>query len=140
MRRIRSKDRDAITRIRSLTVFSGCSDEELGVARSLMTPIHVPAGTTLITEHEPGRECFIIQSGITIVAQGGVPVAHLGPGEVVGEMSLIDGAPRTATVCAETDLELFVQTEREFTALLERSPSVACNVMRMMSRRMRAAA
>src|SRR4051794_11234448 len=114
MRRIRTKDRDAITCIRSLTVFSGCSDEELGVARSLMTPVHVPAGTTLITEHEPGRECFIIQSGVAIVAQGGVPVAHLGPGEVVGEMALIDGAPRTATVCAETDLELFVQTEREF--------------------------
>jgi CRP/FNR family transcriptional regulator, cyclic AMP receptor protein len=140
MRRVHSRDRDAIRSLRSLSVFKGCSDEELCVARSLMTPVGVRAGTTLITEDEPGHECYIIRSGIAVVAREGVPVARLGSGEMVGEMSLIDGAPRTATVWAYTDLELFVQSEREFTSLLERSSSVARNVMRMMSRRMRAAA
>ena len=77
----------------------------------------------LTRQGEPGRECFVIADGASDripCAEGGT--ASLGPGDVVGEMSLLDQGPRSATVTARTDMHLFVLTSRNFSSLINRFP------------------
>ncbi len=95
----------------------------------LMTCVEVPAGRTLTTEGEPGREFMIIVDGQASVRRGGRLVATLGAGDFLGEMSLIAGTPRSATVTAETDMVVEILNRREFSSLLDQSPAVARKVM-----------
>ncbi len=95
----------------------------------LMTCVEVPAGRALTTEGEPGREFMIIVDGKASVRRGGRQVATLGAGDFLGEMSLIAGTPRSATVTAETDMVVEILNRREFSSLLDESPSVARKVM-----------
>ena len=95
----------------------------------LMTCVDVPAGRTLTTEGQRGREFMIIADGNASVRRGGRLVATLGPGDFLGEMSLIAGTPRSATVTAETDMVVEILNRREFSSLLDESPAVARKVM-----------
>ena len=64
------------------------------------------AGTLIVDQGQTGREAFVILDGSVIVKRNGKKVATLGPGAVVGELSLLDHGPRTATVTCETDCTL----------------------------------
>ena len=94
-----------------------------------MTCVKVPAGRALTTEGQPGREFMIITDGQAAVRRGSRRVATLGPGDFLGEMSLITGTPRSATVTAETDMVLEILNRREFSSLLDENPTVARKVM-----------
>ena len=98
------------------------------VAR-LMTCVPVKAGRALTTEGQPGREFMIIVEGQASVRRDGRLVATLGPGEFFGEMSLIAGAPRSATVTAETDMLIETLNRREFSSMLGENPSLARKVL-----------
>jgi voltage-gated potassium channel len=104
-----------------------------------MTPLEFPAGRVLTHFNEVGREFFVITSGSASVTRGDEVLAHVGRGSFFGEMALLDGGRRTATVAADTTMEAFVLSEHEFTALLRQSPTVAHNLLRAMSQRLRAA-
>jgi CRP/FNR family transcriptional regulator, cyclic AMP receptor protein len=81
----------------------------------------------------------VVVSGTVRVEIGGQNVATLGPGEFFGEMSLLDGGPRTATVVAETDVVVEVIGQREFSALIEDTPHLAKKLLIGLARRLRAA-
>ena len=87
------------------------------------------AGRALTTEGQPGREFMIIVEGQASVRRDGRLVATLGPGEFFGEMSLIAGAPRSATVRAETDMLIETLNRREFSSMLGKNPSLARKVL-----------
>lgn len=72
----------------------------------------VPAGRTVMTQGERGREAAIILAGEVEVICDEQVIATLGPSDVIGELSLLDGAPRTADVRAATDVELLVFSTR----------------------------
>ena len=95
----------------------------------LMTCVPVKAGRALTTEGQPGREFMIIVEGQASVRRDGRLVATLGPGEFFGEMSLIAGAPRSATVTAETDMLIETLNRREFSSMLDENPSLARKVL-----------
>ena len=139
MRTLRRRSGPDADQLRLLEVFHGCDDHELRAARGLLTPLDVEAGRTLVHQHDIGREFFIIASGTAEVLRAGESVAQLGAGQFFGEMALLDGKPRTATVRAISAMEVLVQDQREFHAMLHRSPTVACNITRTLSRRLRAA-
>ena len=139
MRPLRRRSGPDADRLRPLAVFHGCDDHELRAVRGLLTPVDVEAGRTLINEHDIGREFFIIASGTAEVLHAGESVAQLGAGQFFGEMALLDGKPRTATVRAISAMEVLVQDQREFHTMLQQSPTVACNITRTLSRRLRAA-
>ena len=98
-------------------------------------------GHVLFREGEPGREMFVVQSGkvnITkTVRETEKILATLGPGEFFGEMSLLDGEPRSATVRAETDMRLLVILRRNFQTLLTEVPELTRNILIVLSRRLR---
>ena len=96
-------------------------------------------GETVIMEGTGGAAFFIIDSGEVVVTHKGVEVARLGPGEHFGEIALIDGGPRTATVTAATDLVCHGLTFWEFRPLVERNGEIAWKLLQAMAKRLRAA-
>lgn len=105
-----------------IDLFAGLTKAELKRVQSLMTPVTVKAGTELIKQGTPGREAFILLSGTASVRRNGRLVASVGPGEVLGEIAVIGGLPRSASVVADTDIEAEVLNRREFLSLLDTAP------------------
>src|SRR5262249_21616727 len=80
---------------------------------------------------------FLIDSGEAEVSSKGVHLATLGPGEPFGEIALIDGGPRSATITATTDLVCYGLTFWEFRPLVERNGAIASKLLQALSQRLR---
>lgn len=112
-----------------IELFAELSKQERGRLASLMTPLRVEAGRVLTREGAQGREFLIISEGTAAVSRGGHEIARLGPGDFFGELSLVAGIPRTATVTADTEMVVNALNRREFAALLDESPAVARKIL-----------
>ena len=123
--------------LRGVSLFAGCSDKELAGIGKLLTEITMPSGRTLCTEGETGNEAYIIAEGEALVTLKGKELATLGPGAVVGEMSVIDQEPRSATVVAKTDMTLYVLEGREFWTMVSDSPLIARKLLKNLAQRLR---
>jgi len=95
------------------------------------------AGTTIIDQGQTGREAFIVLDGTVTVRRNGRRVAELGPGAMIGELSLLDHGPRTATVTCDTDCELFVLDQRHFMGVLHDTPQLAARLLAHLARMVR---
>lgn len=84
----------------------GCSDRDLEWLSRRMDDCQVEAGAILTEEGKVGREFFIVVDGWAEVSCGGEAMAAIGPGEFVGEMSMLSHEPRSATVTAKTAMRL----------------------------------
>jgi CRP/FNR family transcriptional regulator, cyclic AMP receptor protein len=123
-------DRDPkVQMLAKVPIFSGLSEHQLSDITRLLTPVDVKAGTTIARQGEYGKEFFVIISGTASVVRDGVQLAKLGAGDVVGEISIIDGGQRTASVVADTDLLVEVATHPEFAGLLDRAPEIAVKML-----------
>jgi CRP/FNR family cyclic AMP-dependent transcriptional regulator len=132
------KNKDAKVRLlNGVSLFSACSRGELGRIASLVDQVEIPAGKVLAREGEPGWEFFVIAEGKAKATKRGRKVASFGRGSFFGEMSLLDQGPRSATVTAETDMQLLVLDSRRFSALVEDHPSVSRKLLRGMAERLR---
>jgi CRP/FNR family cyclic AMP-dependent transcriptional regulator len=109
----------------NVPIFAGLGTKELGAIRDMLTGIQIDAGTVLAREGTVGREFFIIESGTAKVERDGKLLAEVGPGDFQGELSLLDGGARTATITATSAMSLLVATHREFSDLLDRTPTIA---------------
>ena len=118
-------------------LFAECNQKELSKNAALADEIEVDKGTVLTKEGQPGRECFVVASGKAKGTLRGKRLATYGPGDVFGEMSLLDNEPRAATITAETDMVLFVVDARSFWGLCEQVPSVTFKIMRAIGQRLR---
>jgi CRP-like cAMP-binding protein len=123
--------------LRQVSLFRGLSEAELARIDRLVDDVELEAGHVLTREGRSGSEAFVIVSGTAAVTIGGAEMAMLGPGEVVGEMSLIDNAPRTATVTARTPMVVLVLDPRGFSGLLGEEGANR-QVLRSVVRRLRA--
>ena len=88
-------------------------------------------------EGDQGREAFVIIDGTATVKRNGRKVGTLGPGQSLGELSLLDHGPRTATVTADTDITVLVLSAREFAGVLEEVPSLAQKLLAQLAGRVR---
>jgi CRP-like cAMP-binding protein len=120
-----------------LTPFAACSPKELEDVARLSDDVRLPEGTVLMREGAVGRECFVIAEGEAVVTIDGDEIAKLGPGEIVGEMSLLDRGPRSATVTAATPLKAVVMSTLQFAAITDECTSVAFEVMETLAQRLR---
>ena len=129
---------DKIKALSTVRLFSGCSKRELQSVARLCTPLSVEEGFVLTTEGTPGRECFVIADGKARVTIGGRKVGEVGPGECVGEMALLDGGRRTATVTAESPMNTYILSVSEFRSLLGVNPTILHNIATSLAQRLRA--
>ena len=127
--------------LRQLPLFSELSDEDLDDLYRIAEPVALQAGQALMEEGDPGDSLYIATEGrFEICKRSGereVVIAGSGPGDVIGEISLLEGSPRTATVRAVSDAYLMKISREAFTQLLARSPSAALGVLRTMTARLR---
>jgi len=121
-------------RIDDLALFADCTRPQLQQVGALTTSLRIPKGHVLIHEGDVAKEFIVILSGTAEVTRraphGPDHVADVGPGDLLGEMALLTGARRSATVTATTDLEVLVSSVNEFRSLLDLAPSVARKVRR----------
>jgi CRP-like cAMP-binding protein len=136
--RFKRKNKDAKIRLLSrVSLFSACSRRELGMIASLVEQLEVPQGKVLAREGDPGWEFFVVCEGKAKATKRGRKVASFGRGSFFGEMSLLDDGPRSATVTAETDMQLLVLNSRSFSSLIAENPSVSRKLLRGMAERLR---
>jgi CRP/FNR family transcriptional regulator, cyclic AMP receptor protein len=122
-----------------MPLFSTCTQRELGQVATLTVPAEVQAGTVLTRQGASGGLAYVIAEGRAEVVRANRRLATLGPGDVVGELSLIDGEPRSATVKALTDLEVLEISAQDLNRLLRRAPSVRRKLLEALSERVRQA-
>ena len=127
-----------IKALSTVGLFSGCSKKELQSVAGLCTPLSLEEGFVLTTEGTPGLECFVIADGTARVTIGGRKVGEVGPGECVGEMALLDGGPRSATVTAESPMNVYALSVSEFRSLLGASPAILGKIAISLAQRLRA--
>ena len=125
-----------IEALQSVGLFAGCSKKELSSVARLCTTLDVDKGFVLTTQGTRGNECFVIGAGNAEVAIDGKAVATVGPGDCIGEMSLLDGGPRTATVTALGPMTLYLLSSAEFRSLLQTN-AVARKIMISLAQRLR---
>jgi CRP-like cAMP-binding protein len=117
MKRRKYHDRKYLERLRATPVFAECSLDELRPVAALVTEIRVPAGRVLTIQGRAGHECFVVLEGQAVVERDGMIVGTAVPGSVVGELALLDGGYRTATVTAATEMDVLVMSQTEFASL-----------------------
>lgn len=128
-----------IDHLQDVRLFSSCTVKELTQLARASDQIAVDDGTTIVTQGSLGHDFYLILEGRAAVLRDGEQVAELGPGEYFGELALLDGATRNATVTATEASTLLVLGQREFAAVLDTTPGVARKIMTQMAARLREA-
>ena len=118
-------------------IFASLTDRQLRSLAKGVKVIAYPAGTPVVKEGEPGIALYIILRGGADVRHGGRTLAHLGPGQFFGEMTLLDEQPRSADVVAVQPTECAVLSRWEFWGFAKGEPEVLQGVGREMARRLR---
>jgi len=95
------------------------------------------AGHAIFHENEAGGTMYVLLEGSVRLSLTGRTLEKIGPGAFFGEMSVVDGAPRSATATALTDCRLIPVKPDQFRALIAQSPDFALEIMRVMARRLR---
>jgi len=122
-----------------IPLFAGCSTRDLDRLARATDEVTLSMGTALTRQGDIGREAFVLLSGTAEVQRDGATVAELGPGAVIGELALLDGGPRTATVVATTDVGVIVLNRPAFNAVLDEIPTLAHQLLVTLAHRLRAA-
>jgi CRP-like cAMP-binding protein len=122
--------------LKRVPLFSHCNKKQLASIASLADLIDLPAGRVLIREGALGREFMVIVEGGVEVRRKGRKINQLAAGDFIGEMALISGAPRNATVTTTQTTSLLVVTDRQFWDLLERAPDLQTSVIKAMGERL----
>lgn len=120
-----------------ISLFSALSKRDLQRIAKASNEVTRDAGTVLVDQGDAGREAFVIIEGTTTVRRNGRKVGTLGPGNAIGELSLLDHGPRTATVIAQTPVTVLVLSAREFGGVLEEVPGLAHKLLAELAGRVR---
>ena len=118
-------------------LFSACSNKELQKIAKASDEVAIEAGRVLVEQDGVGREAYVIIDGEASVKRGNRKIATIGPGDHFGELALLDGGPRTATVVADTPMKVLVLGQREFLGVLDDVPGLAYKILRIMAARLR---
>jgi CRP/FNR family cyclic AMP-dependent transcriptional regulator len=99
--------------------------------------IRVVAGKVVFKEGDPGDAVYVVLDGKVELRVGGRLVETVGPGGVLGEMALIEQAPRVATATAKTAADLLPISEARFMTMIQKTPHFALQIMKVMAARLR---
>lgn len=132
-------DTELLERLRSVPLFEGLSDRELRDVLARTRVVEHPAGGEIVEEGHGAAGFHLILDGNAAVLRRGEVRSTLGPGEYFGEISLIDGKPRSATVRSETVVRTLSLPAWSFGPLLDAHPSMARKLLIGLCQHVRAA-
>ena len=122
--------------LKRVPLFSACSKAELEELAVGADELAVRQGEVLTREGDRGREFFVLVHGSVDVGRDGRTIAELGAGDWFGEIALLAGLPRTATVTATTPVRVLVLGSRAFERAVETMPSIALKVLASVAERL----
>jgi pyruvate,water dikinase len=131
--------RDPVGALQRVEFFADMDRRQTEQIARLLKQRHFEKGETVIREGSGAAAFFIIESGEAMVSIKAVPLNTLGPGDHFGEIALIDGGLRSATVVAATHLVCYGLTFWEFRPLVERNGAIAWKLLQALAKRLRAA-
>jgi CRP/FNR family transcriptional regulator, cyclic AMP receptor protein len=128
--------------LRKVSLFSELKEDELRQIAGVVREQHYRKNVTIFHINDPGNALFILKSGmvkITIEDQSGreIILRILYPTEFFGEMALIDGMPRSATVTTQEPSDALIIYREQFISLIEKSPKILLDMAAVLSRRLR---
>ena len=128
-------DRAAL--IGACPLFRGLVPDDLAAVAAAAIEVDFPAERVIARQGEIGTGFFIVVSGRVRVVRDGTAVAHLGPGEFFGELSILDGGPRVAQVVTDEPTVCLAIASWDFERVLRDEPGVALAVLRVVAARLR---
>jgi CRP-like cAMP-binding protein len=122
--------------LRGVPLFSDVSDKDLNsIAVSMRRRVFAP-GDQIVAEGEGGVGFFFVETGALAVTKDGARRATLGPGDHFGEVALLAGGDRTATVSADTDVVCWAMPAWNFRPLVREQPTVTMKLLETMARQL----
>ncbi len=137
MARSKGSAAEFIERLRLVPLFSNLNDRQLRFIVGQGREVSFPAGREICKQGETGLGMHVVLEGQTKVQVNGRTRAKLGPGAFFGEIALLDGGPRTASVIAETDVHTLAIPHWNFRALLKEQPPMALKMLEEVCKRVR---
>ncbi len=122
-------------RLKQLPVFSTLGDEALNQIAALAAEVSVPAGKELVREGDYSYDVLAIEEGTASVCRAGREIATLGPGDVIGEMGVLEREQRNATVVATTPMMLMTLTGWDIKRLDKSAPAVVAHLRGLVEQR-----
>ena len=137
-----SRSKEVGESLRTIPLFAAVSDDDLEAVASLLIERSFPKNKTIVEEGMPGDYMYVVREGrvkVTKLSGDGREkiLEMLGAGSFFGELSLLDGAPRSASVKALTDTRILALSRSDFLGLLHRSPDLAMAVIQELTARLR---
>jgi CRP/FNR family transcriptional regulator, cyclic AMP receptor protein len=129
--------RGGVALLRVVPLFSQLSHRHLRQLASRANEVRYGANRAIVREGTRGDSFFVIADGTATVRRGTRPIGTLGPGDFFGEMALLDGRPRSASVTSDTPLVVVRLTRSEFNKALDANPSMARGIMAELAGRIR---
>lgn len=122
--------------LRDTPLFSHCTKRELAALAAEADELELPAGAELTREGAAGREFIVLAQGAAKVTRNGRVLARLGSGDFLGEIALLSGGTRTATVTTTEPSVVLVLTDRAFRRVAQRIPSVNARLVEALAERL----
>lgn len=129
--------KDGVAILAQVPLFSGLSKRHLKKLAEHADEIDFRANEVIVDDGALGGTFYVILQGAAKVVRNGKTIARLEPGEFFGEISLLDGGPRTATVVADTPLVAVRVFKRSFDKMVAGEPGVAAKILEVLARRLR---
>jgi len=123
--------------LKKVPLFSGLDDRELEEIASSMKERRVSAGETVLEQGAGGAGFFVVDEGEAEVTVDGTTRGTIGPGDYFGEIALLTGSDRTATVTARTDMVCYGMTSWDFKPLVESNSAIAWKLLTAMALKLR---
>jgi CRP-like cAMP-binding protein len=129
-------------RLKKVSAFNGVPEETLEELLELLEKHTIPRGEVIFRKGDPGDAMYVIESGRVQIsihdeAKREVVLKYYGPGQIFGEMSLLDGLPRSATAMAVEPMSVMILPRGVFMNYLKEHPDIAIGMMRDLSTRLR---
>lgn len=128
---------EVVVSLKRVPLFQEMSEKDLAKVAEISKQVSHPAGKVVVEEDHSAVGFHLILSGEAEASQGGTTIGTMGPGDYFGEMSLIDGKPRSASVVAKTDLRTLAIPAWNFNRLLDEHPEMMRTLLVALSERIR---
>ena len=128
---------NVVDHLKAVPLFQGMTEPALEAVAGLASEIRFEAGQELTVEGEPGDSFYVVVDGQLRVSRHGTPIRDLGPGDFLGEISLIDGRPRSATTVAIGPVDALVIKRSEFQELMDRFGAIRLEILMGLTDRIR---
>jgi CRP/FNR family cyclic AMP-dependent transcriptional regulator len=128
-----------VAKLKAVPLFAHCTPKQIEFIVTQVEEMDFPAGRVLCTEGQSGGDFFMVVTGAADVTRQGKPIAKMVPGDFFGEIAVVDGGPRTATVTTSEPTRCLVLGPRQFQNVVHQNVDIAHSIMKALTLRLREA-